>query len=61
LLSPPHGRTRLQTDICKPKIYNNGTVRYGLLAPTGEPTSIDEALTDTNWHKAMEEEYDSLI
>jgi hypothetical protein len=61
LPSPSHGRTCLQTYIRKPKFYNNDTIRYGLLAPTGKPTSIDEALTDTNWHKAMEEEYDALI
>jgi hypothetical protein len=59
--SPPRGRTRLQSAIHKQKIYIDGTVRYGLFIATGEPTSTQDALSDTRWRKAMEEEYDALL
>jgi hypothetical protein len=59
--SPPCGRTCLQSGIRKQKIYTDGTVRYGLLTATGEPTSTQDALSDTRWRKAMEEEYDALL
>jgi histone deacetylase 1/2 len=59
--SPLRGRTRLQSGIRKQKIYTDGTVRYGLLTATGEPTSTQDALSDTRWRKAMEEEYDALL
>jgi hypothetical protein len=59
--SPPRRRTRLQSGIRKPKIYKDGTVRYGMLTTTGEPTSVSDALADTKWCKAMEEEYDALL
>ncbi|XP_071680293.1 uncharacterized protein [Lolium perenne] len=57
--SPP--RTRLQQGIRKPKVYTDGTVRYGMLSSTGEPCTLTEALDDSNWRKAMEEEYDALM
>jgi hypothetical protein len=59
--SPPHGRTRLQSGIRKQKNYTDGTVRYGLLTTTGEPASTQDALSDTRWRKAMEEEYNALL
>ena len=54
-------RTRLQKCIRQPKIYKDGTVRYGLLTVIGEPQSLSEALDDANWSHAMKEEYDALI
>jgi hypothetical protein len=32
-----------------------------MLATTGEPTSVSDALADMKWRKAMEEEYDDLL
>jgi hypothetical protein len=38
---PPSGvRTRLQQGIRHPKIYKDGTVRYGMFTSTGEPSSL---------------------
>jgi hypothetical protein len=54
-------QTRLKKGIKNPKIYKDGTVRYGLLASTGEPHSLSEALEDLHWRKAMEEEHDALL
>jgi hypothetical protein len=59
--SPPHGRTCLRSGIRKPKIYKDGTVCYGLLDTTGEPTSVTDALADTKWRKEMKEEYGALL
>ncbi|XP_012700229.1 uncharacterized protein LOC105914105 [Setaria italica] len=53
--------TRLQRGIRKQKQYTDGTVRYGLFTSTGEPSSLDEALHDRNWHQAMESEYEALM
>jgi histone deacetylase 1/2 len=48
--------------IRKPRVYNDGTVRYGMLAASsGEPSSLTDALQNENWRKAMEEEYDALL
>ena len=46
-------RTRLQDGIRKEKKYTDGTVKYGFLTSTGEPTSTEEALGDKNWQAAM--------
>jgi hypothetical protein len=48
----PH--TRLQGGIRKPKIYTDGTIRYGCLAVTSEPRNIEEALRDKIWKHAMD-------
>lgn len=40
----PH--TRLRSGIRKPKIYTNGTVKWGLLTTTGEPQNLHDALCD---------------
>jgi hypothetical protein len=53
-------RTRLQSEISKPKIYTDGTIRYANLSSTGEPENLDEALNDPNWRKAMQEEITAL-
>jgi hypothetical protein len=39
-------QTRLQKGIRNPKVYTDGTVRYGLLVSTDEPRSLSEALED---------------
>jgi hypothetical protein len=57
--SRPH--TRLQVGIHKPKIYRDGTVRYGCLAQDGEPRTLEHALANKNWKHAMDSEYDALI
>jgi hypothetical protein len=54
-------RTRLPKGIKKPKIYTDGTIRYGMLTSIGEPSNIDEALINDKWRQAMEEEYGALI
>jgi histone deacetylase 1/2 len=54
-------KTRLQSGISKPKQYTDGTIRYGNLCSTGEPQSVQEALQDPNWKRAMEEEYAALL
>jgi histone deacetylase 1/2 len=54
-------RTRAQAGIHKPKVYTDGTIRYGLSAISAEPRSIDEAVADTNWKNAMDVEYSALM
>jgi hypothetical protein len=53
-------RTRLQQGIKKPKKYTDGTIRYGL-STVGEPNNLTEALEDTKWKHAMDEEYTALM
>jgi hypothetical protein len=52
--------TRLQHGIQKPKLYTDGTVRYGLLTSSGEPQNHNEALQDDKWKKAMDDEFGAL-
>jgi hypothetical protein len=33
-------RTRLSEGICQPHVYTDGTIRYGMLTTTGEPSSL---------------------
>jgi hypothetical protein len=54
-------RTRLQDGVCKPKVYTDGTVRYGLSVSTGEPRSVEEALANKHWKEAMDLEYDAFM
>jgi hypothetical protein len=54
-------RIRLQQGIKQPKKYTDGTIRYVMLSFTGEPCTLTEALGDSNWRKAMDEEYNALI
>ena len=55
--------THLQSSITKPKIYTNGTVRWGMLADTAdvEPTTVEKALSDPKWVEAMNVEHDALL
>jgi hypothetical protein len=57
--APP--KTCLQGGIRKPKIYNDGTVRYAYLSTTDEPYNLQEALSTPHWKAAMHEEYDALM
>ena len=38
----------------------DGTILYGNFCATGEPECLDEALGDTRWLNAMQEEFDAL-
>jgi hypothetical protein len=54
--SVQHPATRLQHSISKRKICIDGTIPYGkqaLFSHTGEPQSLGEALSDTNWKNAI--------
>jgi hypothetical protein len=55
--------TRSQHGIHKPKIYTDGTVRWGMSmeAVGSEPTSVNEALQDSRWINAMNSEYQALL
>jgi hypothetical protein len=37
--------------ISKPKIYTNGMIIYGFLASVGEPSSLHDAMNNSNWKK----------
>jgi transposase InsO family protein len=58
--------TRLQKGIVKPKVYTDGTVRWGMNVSQAsqaseEPTSVEQALKDKNWSAAMDAEYRALV
>jgi hypothetical protein len=55
----PH--TRLQSGIRKPKIYYDGTFRYGNFAASEEPCNLSMALSDPNWKSAMDSEFSALV
>jgi hypothetical protein len=57
----PRPHTRLQAGVRRPKIYTDGTVRYGFLTSSGEPQYLEEALKNKSWKHAMDEEYDALM
>jgi hypothetical protein len=52
--------SRSQRGISRPNVYTDGTVCYANFSSTGESTSLDEALSDPNWKKAMQEEITAL-
>jgi hypothetical protein len=58
--APARPSTRLQHGIRKPKVYTDGTVRYGLLTSSDEPYNLREALSDVRWKNAMDKEFDAL-
>jgi hypothetical protein len=60
-LSPARPGMRLQHGIRKPKIYTDGTFRYGLLASTGELSNHHEALGNSQWKNAMDQEFTALL
>jgi hypothetical protein len=55
--------TRLQHGIVKPKIYTDGTVRWGMATtfPNGEPSTVAEALENPRWKQAIQDEYTALM
>ena len=55
--------TRLQHGIQKPKVYTDGTIRWGLSSSSSpsEPTSVTEALRDKRWVSAMNSEHQALL
>ena len=53
--------TRLQKGIKNPKVRTDGTIRYGMLCIAGEPTRLEDALEDSRWKNAMDEEYSALM
>jgi histone deacetylase 1/2 len=57
----PTYRTRSRTGNAKPKVYNDGTVRYGLSCLSNEPENLQVALSNKNWKQAMDDEYKALI
>jgi hypothetical protein len=60
-VSPPRPVTRLQRGIRKPKVYTDGTIRYGQLATTSEESpTLEHALVDKNWKHAMDVEFEAL-
>jgi hypothetical protein len=48
--APPDDRprTRLRDGIPKPRLYTDGTIRYGMHLSTGEPTNLAEDLSNSN-------------
>ncbi|WVZ94198.1 hypothetical protein U9M48_040119, partial [Paspalum notatum var. saurae] len=62
--SPPRfvlgHRTRSQDNIHKPKIFTDGTVRYGLSCEFQEPSTFTEASSSPQWCAAMDAEFDAL-
>jgi hypothetical protein len=44
-------------------VFSDGTVRYDRLGLCGvcEPPTLNEALGDANWKKAMDEEFSALM
>jgi hypothetical protein len=50
--------TRLQHGISKPKMYTDGTMRWGMLSSVkiDEPVNLEEALQDKRWVQAMDNE-----
>lgn len=51
----------MQSGIRKEKVYTDGTVRYTSFTSSGEPQTVDEALSDKNWREAMDAEYMALM
>jgi hypothetical protein len=58
---PQWPTTRLQKGTSKPKIYIDGTMRYGLLTTSSEPQDHHEALADPKWKKVMDSEFEALL
>jgi hypothetical protein len=54
-------RTRLSEGIRKPHVYKDGTIHYGMLTTSGEPTNLEDALSDGNWKQAMDTEFNALM
>ena len=46
--------TRSKSGIFKPKVYITTLTNK-------EPSTVQEALSDQNWHQAMKDEYEALL
>jgi hypothetical protein len=51
----------MQSRIRKPKVYTDGTVKYGYLTTADEPGNLQVALDDKNWKQVMNSEYSALM
>jgi hypothetical protein len=60
-MAPAWHGTWLQHGIHKPKVYTNGTVRYGFFSASGEPQDHHKALGDQRWKSAMDSEFGALL
>lgn len=60
---PPRPSTRSQHGIHKPKIYTDGTMRWGMFGVSivEEPTTLDEAFGDPRWVVAMDAEHNASL
>nr|AAV44026.1 hypothetical protein [Oryza sativa Japonica Group] len=58
--APQRPVTRLQQGIRKPKCYMDGTLRYLNLVTTSEPTSLYDAMNNSNWKATMDSEFNAL-
>jgi hypothetical protein len=56
--APQRPNTHLQHGIHTPKVYTDGTIKYGNLASTSEPSSVVDALRDPTWKAAMNSEFE---
>jgi hypothetical protein len=63
--SPPPQRpaTRLSKGIHQPKVYIDGIVRWDMYVAvsTGEPTSLNQALSNKDWVATMDKEHEALL
>jgi hypothetical protein len=58
---PQRPPTRFSEGIKKPRVYTDGTIRYGMLTTTREPSNLDDALSDSNWKQAMDAKFSALM
>jgi hypothetical protein len=55
-------QTCLQDRIRKPKVYTDGSIRYGCIASTiSESRNVNEALSNDNQKAAMDNEFSALM
>jgi hypothetical protein len=54
-------RTRLSEGIRRSRVYADGTIHYGMLTTIGEPSSLADTFSDSNWKQAMDAEFDALV
>jgi hypothetical protein len=57
----PASHTWLQHGIQKPKVYLDGSIRYGNLSVYDEPGNTQSALFDPRWKHAMDLEFFALV
>jgi hypothetical protein len=57
----PASHTWLQHGIRKPKVYLDGSIRYGNLSVSDEPGDTQSAISDPHWKHAMDLEFFALM